>query len=44
MIYIRQALGEDYGSIIEIARTLHPQWFNEVALEQIAKDLQTKRA
>ncbi len=28
MIHIRQALDEDYGSIIEIARTLHPQLFN----------------
>jgi ribosomal protein S18 acetylase RimI-like enzyme len=43
MILIRQFLREDHEAIVEIAKALHPQWFNELGLEQIEKDLQTEQ-
>lgn len=43
MIRIRQVQGEDHESINEIAKVLHPGWFNEPGLEQIARDIQTER-
>ena len=43
MIYIRQVLSEDHGSIVEIAKALYPRWFNELGLEQIVRDLQTEQ-
>jgi len=42
MIHIRQIQSEDHESIIEIAKALHPEWFNEPGLEQIARDIQSE--
>ena len=39
-IRIRHSLAEDHVSILEVARSLHPQWFNEVGIKNIARDLQ----
>lgn len=43
MIYVRQIVGEDHDSIIEIAKALYPRWFNELGLEQITRNLQTEQ-
>jgi ribosomal protein S18 acetylase RimI-like enzyme len=43
MIHIREVLREDHDSMIEIAKALYPQWFNELGLEQIARDIQTEQ-
>jgi ribosomal protein S18 acetylase RimI-like enzyme len=39
-IHVRQIHDQDHDSIIEVAKTLHPGWFNELGLQQIADDLQ----
>jgi hypothetical protein len=41
---VRQVPDEDHDSTIRIARTLVPSWLDEFGLEQIGKNLQTKRA
>ena len=41
---VRRILTEDYAPVAEIARSLHPQWFTESALEDIARDIQTQDA
>ena len=38
----RRILPEDYEPITEIARSLHPQWFTESALEEIARAVRTQ--
>lgn len=43
MIYVRQFLEDDHESVVEIAKALYPRWFNEVGLQQIARDLQTEQ-
>lgn len=43
LIHVRQALGGDHASILEIARSLHPQWFSELGIKDIARDLQVER-
>lgn len=42
-IKIRQAVAEDHGSILEIARSLHPRWFSELGIRDIARDLQVEK-
>lgn len=39
---VRRILPEDYEPIAEIARSLHPQWFTESALEEIARTVRTQ--
>jgi len=41
-LLVRRILAEDYRLIAEIARSLHPQWFTESALEEIARDIRTQ--
>ena len=36
---VRRILPEDYAPIAKIAKYLHPQWFTESALEEIAQDI-----
>ena len=43
VIYVRQFLEDDHESVVEIAKALYPRWFNEVGLQQIARDLQTEQ-
>jgi ribosomal protein S18 acetylase RimI-like enzyme len=34
---------DDHESILEVAQALHPGWFNELGLEEIARDLQNEQ-
>jgi ribosomal protein S18 acetylase RimI-like enzyme len=40
-LHIRQIIREDHATIVAIAKLL-PQWFTELGIEQIARDLQTQ--
>jgi ribosomal protein S18 acetylase RimI-like enzyme len=42
-IHVRAALSEDHTAILEIARSLHPRWFNELGIREIARDLQIEK-
>ncbi len=42
--HVRQALPDDREAILEIANALHPEWFTELGIEDIAKDLQIEQA
>jgi len=39
-LYIRQIIQEDRATIVEMAKSLR-QWFTELGIQQIARDLQT---
>ena len=39
---IRRIIQEDHMAIVETAKALH-QWFTELGVQQIAKDLQTQK-
>jgi len=40
-LHVRQIIQEDHVAIVEMAKTL-PQWFTELGVQQIAKDLQAQ--
>jgi len=39
---IRPIRPDDHESILEVAKALHPGWFNELGLQEIAHDLQNE--
>jgi ribosomal protein S18 acetylase RimI-like enzyme len=41
-LHIRRIIQEDHTAIVETAKALH-QWFTELGVQQIAKDLQTQK-
>ncbi|MGA3107904.1 MAG: GNAT family N-acetyltransferase [Candidatus Bathyarchaeia archaeon] len=41
--HVRHAIGEDHASILEIARSLSPEWFSELGIKDIARDLQIEK-
>jgi ribosomal protein S18 acetylase RimI-like enzyme len=43
MIHIRRIHDDDHDSIVEVAKALHPGWFNELGLNQIAGALKTEQ-
>ena len=42
-VQVRPILLDDHESILEIAKALHPAWFNELGLQEIVRDVQKER-
>jgi len=41
-IHVRQVYRDEHGLVIEIAKALYPRWFNELGLQEIARDLEAE--